>query len=66
MGKALAIHLQEAKQNIITAINKQNINPCIMKYIVKEIYEMTCDAADKELETATMQQSLTPDTESEG
>ena len=48
--KPTAVVIREAKENIIHSINEQGIDLSVMKYIVKEIYEMVCEAADKEYE----------------
>ena len=48
MEKPTSIKLRDAKESIIRTINEQNINPCIMKYIVREVYEAVCEAAETE------------------
>ena len=49
MNNAVSILIHNAKEDMIKTINRQKVNPCIMRYIVKEVYDAVCEAANAEL-----------------
>lgn len=53
----LAVVLNNAKQKLVDTINELNINPCIMQYIVRDIYEVVCRAAEQEYMNAIQNDS---------
>ena len=42
--------IEDAKRDIIACVNRQNINPSIMRYILKEVLDMVVQAGLMEYE----------------
>lgn len=49
MDKPLSIILQETKESIIKIINESNLNPCLIRPIIKDIYFEVEQASRQEL-----------------
>jgi hypothetical protein len=47
--KPISLALKEARENLIDAVNAQGLPPTLMKYVVKEVLDMTIQASETEL-----------------
>ena len=45
MGKPISIIIREAKETILEAINKCNLHPSILEFIIKDIYMNVAETA---------------------
>lgn len=50
MDKPVSVMIEDAKRDIIACVNRQNINPSIMRYILKEVLDMVVQAGLMEYE----------------
>lgn len=50
MDKPVSVMIEDAKWDIIACVNRQNINPSIMRYILKEVLDMVVQAGLMEYE----------------
>lgn len=48
MDKPVAIRIEEAKRELVACVNRQEINPSIMRYILREVLGMVEQAAGAE------------------
>lgn len=50
MDKPVSIRIEDAKRDLIACVNRQNINPSIMRYILREVMDIVVQASQMEYE----------------
>jgi len=50
MNKPISMLINEAKINIIKAVNESNLPPCLMQPIIKDLYEQVLQQCREELQ----------------
>lgn len=63
MDKPLSLIMSDAKKNIVDCINSQHIQPCLMQYIIKDIYDMVVEASEAAYDRDMLEYSMREENE---